>query len=59
MSANDEKILTNCYRFQNGMVMAFDQNGKQMPDYQGPFDEVDDKIRRDFPIVVIEDSVWL
>jgi hypothetical protein len=53
-----QKVLTNCYCFQNGMVMAFDQNGEQMPDYQGRLEEVQEKIRRDFPAVRIEGAVW-
>ncbi len=35
------------YVWQNGQVMVFDQWGKQMPDYQGPFEEVRDSIVRD------------
>ena len=31
--------------FANGMVMAFAANGEQIPEYQGPYDEVKDKIR--------------
>ena len=30
-----ERTLTNVYVFQNGMVMAFDQDGAQMPEFQG------------------------
>lgn len=37
--------ITNCYVFGNGMVMTFDQYGQQMPDFQGPQEEVRDKIR--------------
>ena len=53
-----QKVLTNCYHFQNGMVMAFDQNGEQMPDYQGRLSDVQDKIKCDFPTVKIEGAVW-
>ena len=59
MPTIESKItLTNCYHFQNGMVMAFDQYGKQMPEYQGRYEEVIDKIRRDFPRVSIQGAVW-
>jgi hypothetical protein len=53
-----KKILRNCYRFQNGMVMAFDQNGEQVPEYQGPWHEVRNKLIRDYPNVVIQSAVW-
>jgi hypothetical protein len=53
-----KKILTNSYRFQNGIVMAFDQNGEQMPEYQGRFEDVRDKITRDFPGVAIQGAIW-
>lgn len=46
-------VLTKCYTFPNGMVIAFDQHGQQMPDYQGTFAEVAGKILRDFPNVRI------
>ena len=39
-----ERTLTNVYVFQNGMVMAFDQDGVQMPEFQGHLDEVRDKL---------------
>lgn len=35
--------------WQNGMVMVFDENGQQMSDYQGPKEEVWEKILRDAP----------
>jgi len=25
------------YKFTNGLIMAFDENGKQCPDYQGKY----------------------
>lgn len=36
-------------RFPNGMVMVFDQHGEQMPDYQGVWTEMREKISRDKP----------
>jgi hypothetical protein len=53
-----KKILTNCYRFENGMVMAFDQNSEQMPEYQGRFEDVRHKIIRDFPDITIQGAIW-
>ncbi len=32
--------------WQNGMVMVFGQDGQQLPEYQGPVEEVRDKIKR-------------
>lgn len=41
----DMPKITNVYHFTNGMVATFDQYGKQMPEFQGRFDEVEPKIR--------------
>lgn len=53
-----EKTLTHCYVFANGMVMAFDQNGEQMPDYQGRLEEVEGKIKEDYPKIEIAAAHW-
>jgi hypothetical protein len=37
------------YVFENGMTAVFDHNGRQLPDYQGPWEEVRDLIERDKP----------
>lgn len=37
--------LKRVIRWQNGMVMAFDENGQQIPELQGPFEEVKEKCR--------------
>lgn len=49
--------IKNVYVFGNGMVMTFDQYGKQMPEFQGRDCEVREKIRAayDGPIVGL---VW-
>jgi hypothetical protein len=39
------RVITSVYSFVNGMTMVFDQDGKQMPDYQGRTEEVMPKIR--------------
>lgn len=41
--------ITHVVRWENGMVMVFDQHGQQMPDYQGPWEEMRDKILADKP----------
>lgn len=35
----------NLLHFQNGMVMAFDRNGQQIPEFQGTKEQVDAKFR--------------
>jgi len=40
-----ERRITKVYLWQNGIVMVFDQFGEQMAEYQGPVEEVEDKIK--------------
>jgi hypothetical protein len=50
----DEKNrVVYAYLFPNDMVMAFNADGKQVPDYQGHKDEALPLIKRDFPEVEI------
>lgn len=42
---NETPKITNVYAFTNGMLMAFDQYGQQMADYQGKADEMIPKVR--------------
>ena len=42
----------------NGMLMVFDQNGEQMPDYQGKGSEMIPKLRKDFPSCPIAGGDW-
>jgi hypothetical protein len=44
--------------WQNGMVMAFDERGMQVPEYQGPGDEVIPKLRKDYPHLHISNMEW-
>lgn len=44
--------------WQNGQVMSFDKNGKQVPEYQGDKEEILPKLEKDFPHVKIENKVW-
>lgn len=41
--------VTVAYVFPNGMVMAFDAAGEQVPEYQGTKEDVLPKLKRDFP----------
>jgi len=42
-----KKIITNVVHFANGMVMVFDEEGKQMSEYQGRYEDVREKILKD------------
>jgi hypothetical protein len=50
--------LTRAILWTNGMIMAFDTRGQQVPEYQGPGTEVIPRLRRDFPGIVIEGMDW-
>lgn len=50
--------LAKAYLFANGMVMAFDADGKQVPEYQGHGRVMIPKLRRDFPGLIIEGMDW-
>ena len=43
------KEIKNVVRWMNGMVMVFDIEGEQIPEYQGRWDEMKDIILRDKP----------
>jgi hypothetical protein len=36
--------IAHVIRFTNGMVMVFDEQGEQMPEYQGRFEDVRQKL---------------
>ncbi|OGN98389.1 MAG: hypothetical protein A2Y58_01120 [Chloroflexi bacterium RBG_13_51_52] len=40
-------MIKTVIRIKNDMVMVFDENGKEMPRYQGYYSEVKDKIIED------------
>ena len=42
-------MIAKVIRWQNGMVMVFDEAGQQMPDYQGTWEEKREAIERDKP----------
>jgi len=37
-------MINNVIRFQDDMVMVFDEKGEQMPEFQGRYDQVKTKI---------------
>jgi hypothetical protein len=48
LEAHEMKIA-HVYRFQNDMVLVFDESGAQMPEYNGPYDQQKAKVLRDAP----------
>ena len=45
----DKMKITTVIKYSNGIVLVFDQNGEQMPDYQGRYSDVKDRILADAP----------
>jgi len=43
-ASNMLEMISEVIKFQNGMVMVFDEKGKQMPDFQGRYEGVRVKI---------------
>ena len=42
-------MIKTAIRFQNDMVMVFDQYGEQIPAYQGKYQDVKEKVLKDAP----------
>lgn len=42
-------MIDHVIKFDNGMVMVFDEYGDYLPEYQGRYEEVRDKILADAP----------
>jgi hypothetical protein len=42
-------MIKTVIRFQNNMVMVFDEEGEQIPEYQGQYEEVKESILKDAP----------
>jgi hypothetical protein len=40
-------MIRTVIRLKNNMVMVFDAEGEQVPDYQGQYEDVKDRILRD------------
>ena len=43
-------MIRSVVRCVNNMVLAFDENGEQIPAYQGQYEEVREKILREAPL---------
>ena len=43
------QVIKIVSRFQNDMVVVFDERGEQIPEYQGQYEEVKEKILKDAP----------
>ena len=46
-------MIKTVIRLQNDMVMVFDAGGEQIPEYQGPYEDVKASILRDAPPDVV------
>lgn len=44
--------------WQNGMLMVFDQQGQQVPEYQGEANKILAKLIKDFPECAIRGERW-
>jgi len=54
-----DRRITTVYSFPNGMVMVFDQDGKQMPEFQGRREDALPKIKAaGFPLEKIIPAEW-
>jgi len=42
-------MIKSVLKVENGTVLVFDENDEQIPEYQGQYEEVRDKILRDAP----------
>jgi hypothetical protein len=42
-------LIKTVIRIKNDMVMVFDEDGEQLPEYQGPYHDVKEKILADAP----------
>ena len=46
-------MIKTVIRCPNNMVMAFDEKGEQIPEYQGQYEEVKESILRDTSLDVV------
>lgn len=47
-------MIKSVFKFPNGMVAVCDEKGEQLPEYQGKYEDVKDKILADAP----SDTEW-
>lgn len=52
------KVISMIIRLKDDMVMVFDAEGEQVPEYQGKYEGVRDKILRDAPPDAVF-NLWL
>ena len=45
----DRQAIKSVIKSQDGMVMVFDKRGEQIPEYQGRYQEVKERILKDAP----------
>ena len=43
------KVIKTVIKLRNNMVMVFDAEGEQIPEYQGQYEDVKERILRDAP----------
>ena len=58
MTQSCGKCVVAAHLLPNGMIMAFDQNGEQVPEYQGRYEEVAGRLREDFPNMPLNWTEW-
>jgi len=51
-------MIRSVVKSPNNMVMVFDENGEQIPEYQGQYEEVKERILKDAPPETIF-GLWL
>ncbi len=49
MTGKGEKMIEAIIRCPNNMVIVFDGEGEQVPEYQGQYEEVKENILKDAP----------
>lgn len=55
------KKIARVIKWGNGMIMVFDEDGIQMPEYQGRYAEVKERILANIPKhhnVLFETGIW-
>jgi len=45
----DRQVIKTVFKREDGMVMAFDKKGQQIPEYQGQYEGVKEGILKDAP----------
>jgi len=46
-------MIKAAIKFRNNMIMVFDENGEQIPKYQGKYEELKESVLKDAPPDVI------